>query len=83
MRRERGLIGSLPFAAVLIAWLVTLIGRRPRAADDDETWLAWGSATGAWVVTMGVGLVNTTLHHEHGILAALLLGLWQSRAARR
>jgi hypothetical protein len=23
--------------------------------------------------------VNTTLHHEHGILAALLLGLWLSR----
>ena len=31
-----------------------------------------------WIVTAGIGTVNTTLHHEHGLLAALLLGLWLS-----
>jgi hypothetical protein len=34
-------------------------------------------------VTIGVGLVNTTLHHEHGILAALLFGLWLSKRPGR
>ena len=41
-----------------------------------------GSA-GAWIVTCGVGMVNTTLHHEHGLLAALLLGLWLSTLSPR
>ena len=73
---ERGMVGFLALMALLAALLVSLIRQRPGAADDDETWLVWGSATSAWIVTCGVGLVNTTLHHEHGILAALLLGLW-------
>jgi hypothetical protein len=38
--------------------------------------LLWGAAASAWLVTVGAGAVNTTLHHEHGILAALLLGGW-------
>lgn len=76
---ERGLVGSAALAAVLIAWLVALLRRRPQPTDPDEHWLLWGSAAGAWFVTVGVGAVNTTLHHEHGILAALLLGLWLGR----
>jgi O-antigen ligase len=79
---ERGLLGALPFAAFLVALLVSLVRARPGAADDDVTWMVWGSAASAWIVTMGVGLVNTTLHHEHGILAALLFGLWLARARR-
>ena len=77
---ERGIVGFLPLMALLAALLLSLIRQRPGAADDDETWLIWGGAASAWIVTCGVGLVNTTLHHEHGILAALLLGLWLSRS---
>jgi O-antigen ligase len=80
---ERGVIGAVPLWTVLLAWLVGLIRSRPVAADDDTTCLVWGSSAGAWIVTTGVGLVNTTLHHEHGILAALLLGLWLARAGKR
>jgi len=43
----------------------------------------WGSAAAAFMVTAAAGLVNTTLHHEHGILAALLLGLWLSQLHKR
>lgn len=75
---ERGMAGFAALAAVLAAWLGALLLRRPRPADDDTDWLLWGSAAGAWIITVGVGLVNTTLHHEHGLLAALLLGLWLS-----
>ena len=76
---ERGMLGSAVLAAVLAAFGVALIRRRPGPDDPDEDWLAWGCAAAAWAITVGAGTVNTTLHHEHGLLAALLLGLWLSR----
>ena len=80
---ERGAAGTVVLGAVLIAWAVFLARNRPRCTDPDEEWLLWGCAAAAWLVTIGVGMVNTTLHHEHGILAALLLGLWLSRLPAR
>jgi O-antigen ligase len=80
---ERGAVGGAVLAAVLIAWLACLLRYRPRAADPDEEWLLWGCSASAWFVTIGVGLVNTTLHHEHGMLAVILLGLWLSRLPAR
>jgi O-antigen ligase len=76
---ERGIIGAVALAAVLAAWLVWLVRYRPRREATPDDWLWWGAATAAWIVTVGVGFVNTTLHHEHGLLAALLLGVWLSR----
>lgn len=80
---ERGAVGSAVLAAVLLAWAAYLVRYRPRRESPDEEWLLWGAAAGAWIVTTGAGLVNTTLHHEHGMLAALLLGLWLSRLRAR
>ena len=76
---ERGLVGLAALLAVLAAWLLRLYRRRPPPEGDDLAWLLWGGAASALVVTALGGLVNTTLHHEHGILAVLLLGLWLSR----
>ena len=73
---ERGIVGTLPVAALLIAWLVALVRWRPAAEDAEIEWLLWGAAATAWIVTCVAGTVNTTLHHEHGLLVALLLGLW-------
>src|SRR5688572_19351428 len=73
---ERGAVGFLALAAVLLAALAALLRYQPRPGDGDLRWLAWGGAASAWIVTAGVGTVNTTLHHEHGLLAALLLALW-------
>ncbi len=75
---ERGAVGFAALAVLLLAWLTALVRRHPRPGDGDFEWLAWGAAAGAWIVTAGVGAVNTTFHHEHGLLAALLLGLWLS-----
>jgi O-antigen ligase len=75
---ERGAVGFAALAAAILASLAALLRRRPRAGDPDFAWLAWGAAASAWFVTCGVGAVNTTLHHEHGILTALLLALWLS-----
>jgi len=52
------------------------VRRRPRARDGDLDWLLWGGALSGLVITASAGLVNTTLDHEYGILATLLLGLW-------
>jgi len=80
---ERGAVGLATLAACLVAALAALLRFRPRPADADFAWLAWGGAASAWLVTAGVGLVNTTFHHEHGLLAALLLALWLSTLPAR
>ncbi len=80
---ERGIVGALALLAVLLAWAAWLIRRRPRVQDGDLEWVLWGGALSAWAITVSVGLVNTTLHHEHGILATLLLGLWLTNLPRR
>jgi O-antigen ligase len=75
---ERGLIGALALAAVLIAWLVYLGRYRPLASARDEEWILWSAAAGAWLISVGAGLANTTLHDEHAMLAMIFLGLWLS-----
>ncbi len=80
---ERGAVGGAALLAVLVAWAAWLVLLRPRPEAKDRDWLLWGGAASAWIVTAGAGTVNTTLHHEHGILAALLLGLWLSRLPAR
>lgn len=80
---ERGLVGALALAAVLTAWFLALVRGRPPPGARDDAWIYWGAAAGAWIITTGVGLVNTTLHHEHGILAMLFLGLWLSTSSGR
>jgi O-antigen ligase len=79
---ERGIVGAGALAAVLIAWFVSLARWRLHAQSDDTVWLLWGCAAGAWFVVVTVGLVNSSLHDELGILASLLLGLWLSRTSR-
>lgn len=73
---ERGVVGSAALLAVLLAWIASLVRHRPRAADGDLHWALWGGALSAWFVSVGTGLVNTSLHHEHAILSVTLLGLW-------
>lgn len=79
---ERGILGALPLFAVLIAWGVTLWRRFPVASAPALDWVLWGGAATALFVSAAVGMVNTTLHHEHGLLATLLLGLWLAHSRR-
>lgn len=73
---ERGLAGSAVLLSVLVLWLYWLIRYAPKSSDENLDWALWGGAFSAWFVTIGVGFVNTTLHHEHAILSMLLLGIW-------
>jgi len=75
---ERGLVGSAVLLAVLVSWLYGLIRHYPRRDADDVEWALWGASLSGWLITVGIGLVNTTLHHEHAILSVVMLGLWLS-----
>ncbi len=79
---ERGVAGSAALLAVLLAWIASLVRRFPAAHAGDAEWAAWGAALSGWLVSVLVGLANTTLHHEHALLAVLLLGLWLGLRAR-
>jgi O-antigen ligase len=80
---ERGAAGLGVLLTVLIAWGVSLWRGLPRAPYAPLEWALFGAAFSAWLITVVVGFVNTTLHHEHGILGALLLGIWLNRRAVR
>jgi O-antigen ligase len=72
---ERGVVGSLPVALLIVAWAVLLARTRPGPASDESDFLVWGASFSGWFVVVAGGLINTTLHHEHGLLAAILLGM--------
>lgn len=75
---ERGLVGAVAVAAVLLTWFRYLVRYRPQKGSSEQDCLLWGAAASAWTITVGVGVVNTGLHHEDAILTALSLGMWLS-----
>lgn len=79
---ERGAVGFAALIAVLSAWLVALVRHLPAPSAPPVEWTAWGGAASAWLISVIVGTVNTTLHHEHALLSMLLLGTWLSRLRR-
>ncbi len=75
---ERGAVGMLALLIVLAAWASSLWRSVPAANDSPVRWAYWGGALAAWLVAILVGVVNTTLHHEHALISMLLLGGWLS-----
>ena len=80
---ERGAFGLAMLIAVLGAWIVSLMRAIPTTSDSSTRWAYWGGALAAWIVAVLVGLVNTTLHHEHALISMILLGGWLALARRR
>ena len=76
---ERGLVGFAVLITVLAAWAAALAAAVPRGEDPPLAWTLFGAALSGLLVTVAVGFFNTTLHHEHGILGVLLLGLLLSQ----
>jgi len=73
---ERGAFGLGVLLAVLVAWFSTLAAGFPSKHDSPLHWLLWCGAAAALATIVIIGFANTTLHHEHGLLAMMLLGLW-------
>lgn len=75
---ERGVVGLIVTFFFMGAWIRNLIKTFDWARKSRENSSLWAGSFSAWVATFGVGLVNTTFHHEHGILACLFLGIYLS-----
>jgi O-antigen ligase len=77
---EQGVVGLAAVLAVLVLWAVELARRIPGSTAPPLEWSYWGGAAAAWMIAVIVGVVNTTLHHEHALISMLLLGAWLSYA---
>ena len=77
---ERGYLGLSILLLLMFAWIRQLYKSFALTRSDAVAAYLWAGSFSAWIVTFGVGTVNTTLHHEHGILAFLFLGLYLSYA---
>ena len=76
---ERGIVGLGILITLLGMWLVSLIKNYPLFKKTSQGSYVWGASLSAWIVTSGVGFVNSTFHHEHAILALLFLGLYLNK----
>jgi O-antigen ligase len=72
---ERGVVGFIVLIIFMGGWLRTLIKSYHKLKSSTQGSYIWGASLSAWIVTCGVGFVNSTFHHEHAILALLFLGL--------
>ena len=75
---ERGIVGLLVTLTFMLLWIRHIIQTFKWAKKTKESIRLWSGSLSAWVTTFGVGLVNTTFHHEHAILACLFLGIYIS-----
>jgi O-antigen ligase len=72
---ERGIVGFVTLITFMVLWLTVLVKSYRKLKLSAHGSCIWGASLSAWIVTFGVGLVNSTLHHEHAILSLLFLGL--------
>jgi O-antigen ligase len=75
---ERGIVGLLVTLIFMFYWLYDLIKTFKWSKKSSTPYMLWTGSFSAWLATFGIGLVNTTFHHEHGILACLFLGIYLS-----
>ncbi len=80
---ERGLTGLLPLLVFLAGIGLALLRSRPAAASTSLQQTLWGAALGAWVITAVGGVFNTTLHHEHALIAMVVFGIWLAQSRPR
>lgn len=72
---ERGIVGLIVLITFMSGWLFTIIRSYMSLKTTPQGSYVWGASLSAWIVTFGVGFVNSTFHHEHALLALLFLGL--------
>ncbi|MBU6272782.1 MAG: O-antigen ligase family protein [Betaproteobacteria bacterium] len=80
---EQGSVGLAAVLALLAAWAGRLRRSLAWARADRDAAAVWLAALSGLVITAAAGLLNTTLHHEHGLLAMTGLGMLLSASAAR
>lgn len=71
---ERGTVGVVAVVALLGIWARALLRSRGLVRQSPAMAGLWCIALGAWCLSALAGLLNTTLHHEHGLLAMIAFG---------
>ena len=72
---DRGVFGLLILANLIVYWLFKLIKTYLMTKRSQGYSLFWLSSLSAWISVFGIGLVNTTFHHETALLAFVFLSL--------
>lgn len=72
---DRGILGLITFLSFMLIWLITLINSYKKFNQDSKAMLFITGSFSAWTTIFGIGLVNTTFHHENALLALFFLGL--------
>ena len=80
---ERGVVGFLALISIMLFWLQAIKERFKFISKSSQDAYVWGAALSAWVVTFGVGFVNSTFHHEEALLALIFLGLFLNQPNKK
>jgi O-antigen ligase len=72
---DRGFFGLIIFLSFMLSWLLTLVNSYRRFNQDSKAMLFILGSFSAWGTIFGIGLVNTTFHHENALLALFFLSL--------
>jgi O-antigen ligase len=72
---DRGILGFIIFLNFMFIWLITLIKSYKKFNQDSKAMLFIMGSFTAWMSIFGIGLVNSTFHHENALLALFFLGL--------
>jgi O-antigen ligase len=72
---ERGILGITTLMLILLAWGVKLY-KSYQICKANHQLIIWGSSLSAYIIATSIGIVNTTIHHEHGIFTAICLGIF-------
>ena len=75
---EQGILGLCIVFLILLKIALHLKAHIPKLQSSDLSWFLWLSTFGSLQVVLINGLVNTTLKVEHGLLFAVITGLWLS-----
>ncbi len=75
---EQGILGAVIIFLVLLKIALHLKSHFPKPESSQLYWILWLSTLGCSQVVIINGLVNTTLRIEHGLLFAIMAGLWLS-----
>jgi|GEM_PF-1311955 len=72
---EAGVVGLLGLLALLLGILYFFLRQAAASLKNGDDTVIWFIGFNTLLATSVVGLFNTTLHHEHGLLAMMILGL--------
>ncbi len=72
---EQGLVGFIPLCLIFIAWGILLASSFPKRSSSSFHWCLFLASTGVFFTNLGIGFVNTPLHHQNALLSLFILGL--------